>query len=154
MKPYWNRVKTVNKVVSILKHNVTIEVKNGIPFGLKQVHSFTMRCLLCKPMGCHGDHMLRQVNMALRQNPEALTGSVETQCNKIYMCFIGLFLEKKTNTRGPLASIWTRLGQMATYEENPQSSLIKPLINWYLTGCCWCLGSHCWKRESDSYYLS
>lgn len=44
-----------------------LRVEKGIPIGLKQAHSFTMSCLLCNPEGCHGNHMLLQVDMALCQ---------------------------------------------------------------------------------------
>lgn len=63
-----------------------LRVEKGIPIGLKQAHSFTLRCLLCNPMGCHGDHMLLQVNMAQSQKTRFLT---RKQRNKTCTCFIG-----------------------------------------------------------------
>lgn len=64
---------SANKVFHVLKQDVTgWEVEKGIPIGLKQVHSFTLRCLLCNPSGCHGDHMLWQVNMAQCQETRGL----------------------------------------------------------------------------------
>ena len=54
---------TANKVFHVMKQDVTCsECRQRIPIGLKQVHSFTLGCLLCNPMGCHGDHMLWQAN--------------------------------------------------------------------------------------------
>lgn len=58
---------------SVLKQDVTgWEVRGRIAIGLTQVHSFTLRCLLRNPIGCHGNDKPRQVTTAWRRRPKAL----------------------------------------------------------------------------------
>lgn len=70
---------SVNKVFCVIKQD-WLGVEKAIPIGSKWAHSFTGRCLLCNPMGCHGDHMLRRVDVAPCQKTRALPGKVKHAC--------------------------------------------------------------------------
>ena len=41
-----------------LTQDLTGVLVEGNPIGLEEVHSFTLGCLLCNPVGCYGDSML------------------------------------------------------------------------------------------------
>lgn len=53
----------------------TGELRKGFLLDLKKAHSFTLSCLLCNPMGCHGDHMLLQVTWLRAKRPGSSPGN-------------------------------------------------------------------------------
>lgn len=76
-----------------------LRVEKGIPIGLKQVHSFTLRCLLYNLMGCHGDCMPRQVTWLRAKRAGASPGYSKTQRNKSRTCFIAFHRKRKQSVR-------------------------------------------------------
>lgn len=141
---------TVNNLSHVFKQDVTgSEVEKRIPIGLKQVHSFTLRYLLCNPLGCHGDCMLWQVNMAQSQRAgphqemvkhRAITHMAEilsffiARENKVCLCvcthynktlFIPTFKYLPLLFKFSLRIISYR-GQMVRYKVISLASLIKP----------------------------